>query len=665
MGADVGPRNGGRAVYEKIQGEAARHWGIVKVDNAINGKNSYDAILHEERKASGRLAASGLLIPTLIVIVTVAIAGFVLRDRVSDIVLLRERIRMENRLSMANTLHHVEEYLGGVYSKLLSISLDPRVQAMSDDSREYIQALFDYEWNHFHLSEIYIVERDFDGGRRPFMTFERESKEHSKEEIHSPEREEEEYAVLIQQLQTFAAKPELRAQLSREVRLCAGRRVEERSKGMVYSVPVHSGGKLAGLVAAMVPSRRVTDELTWYPEGKRAVLINEAGEIYGRRQDTDDAGAWFDDRLADQPAAGFFAEAPEVFRVGAWTAIWDPVDVASAEQWWFVHLYDEKVAPAHGYVGGFLAGWHDITGILVAGLLLALLAWLADRRLRERVAFLSARRQAEAEAELRRRQLVQADRMASLGHLVSGVAHEINNPNHIVLSYAEALADAWDGAVPVLDQYLNENGDFDIKGSTYTELRDRVPAMFAGIANGVQRIAAIIDELAVYGGSHSTETMESEQINRVVQSALVLLGNLLKRSTEHLSVSYGKDLPEVMANYQQLEQVIISLVRNACQALRNSQDAIRVETAFDDEARQVLIRIIDGGAGIPDDILEHVTDPFFTTRRESGGIGLGLAVSSKIIEEHGGKLTITSISGEGTTMTVALPAIANTEAQSL
>ncbi len=627
-----------------------------------HGGAFHGGAFHGEASSSRSLARAGYLIPILIVAVTVATAGLVLRDRASDIVSLRERIRVENRLTMANTLQHVEEYLGGVYSKLLSISLDPRVQAMEDDAREYIQALFDYEWDHFHLSELYIVERSFDGEGRPFMTFEHEPEEHTKEEIHSPEREEEEYAVLIGQMRDFGTDPAPRAQLSQEIRLCAGRRVEEQSKGMVYSLPVVSGGTLTGLVAAMVPTRRVVEELTWYPQGQQAILISEGGEIYGGGEDGDGVRGWFEDRFSDRTVAGFFTEAPEIFWVGAWTALWEPADIVSAERWWLVYLYDEAVAPAHGYLGGFLAGWHDVMGILLGGFLLALLAWFTDRRLRERVDFLSERRRAEAEAELRRRQLVQADRMASLGHLVSGVAHEINNPNHIVMTYAEVLADTWEGAVPVLEQYFKEHGDFDIKGSTYAQLRDEVPAMFTGIVNGVQRIAAIIDELAVYGREHSTETMELEQINRVVQSALVLLGNLLKRSTKHLSVNYGEGLPLVVGNYQQLEQVIISLVRNACQALESREDGIRVETVFDGDAKKVLIRVIDDGRGIPDDVLEHVTDPFFTTRRESGGTGLGLAVSSKIIEEHSGTLTITSVSGEGTTATVTLPAVAGGEA---
>jgi polar amino acid transport system substrate-binding protein len=113
------------------------------------------------------------------------------------------------------------------------------------------------------------------------------------------------------------------------------------------------------------------------------------------------------------------------------------------------------------------------------------------------------------------------------------------------------------------------------------------------------------------------------------------------------------DLPEVQANQGRLEQVVVNLVINACQALDRTECAIVIETG---RARDhVFIRVIDEGRGISAEALHKIKDPFFTTKRASGGSGLGLAVSDRIVQEHGGELTFQSVVGRGTTATLSIP----------
>jgi len=112
----------------------------------------------------------------------------------------------------------------------------------------------------------------------------------------------------------------------------------------------------------------------------------------------------------------------------------------------------------------------------------------------------------------------------------------------------------------------------------------------------------------------------------------------------------------VRGNYQRLEQVIVNLLQNSAQAIEDPNQSITVMTESSAEQHTVTIRVSDTGKGIPAELLSRLTDPFFTTRRGEGGTGLGLSVSSSILEEHGGALEFDSEPGRGTTVTVTLPA---------
>lgn len=281
---------------------------------------------------------------------------------------------------------------------------------------------------------------------------------------------------------------------------------------------------------------------------------------------------------------------------------------------------------------------------------------IADKRvLLAMVRDISERKRAEEEVRLRQQQLIQADKMISLGILVSGVAHEINNPNHFIMSNASPLVKAWNSAEPVLDRYYKENGDFAMAGMDYSEARAMIPGMFSSILEGSKRIKSIVDELRAYARERPAELRDYIQLNHVVRSAVTLLSNMLSRSTRRFSLEIQDDLPTVEGNYQRLEQVVINLIQNACQALPDKEKGVMVSTLYDPDQRIVLLEVTDEGMGIPPEDLGHITDPFFTTKRESGGTGLGLSISSSIILEHGGELTFFSSPDEGTRATVKLP----------
>jgi C4-dicarboxylate-specific signal transduction histidine kinase len=264
------------------------------------------------------------------------------------------------------------------------------------------------------------------------------------------------------------------------------------------------------------------------------------------------------------------------------------------------------------------------------------------------------REAAQEQAAVREQQLRQADKMVSLGILVSGVAHEINNPNGLIALNLGLLTDAWGKALPVLDAYYAENGDFSLGAMNYSELREQMPILLADAASSSDRIKAIVDDLKGFSRKSDERLDEIVDVNRVVRASVNLVSNHLKKATRHLTIEMAPDLPPVRGNERRLEQVVINLLLNACDALETPEAPIRVVTRTD--AGQVMVEVIDGGRGIAPADLPHIMDPFFTTRRNAGGTGLGLSVSAGIIEEHRGTLKLESEPGAGATARIVLPA---------
>jgi len=260
------------------------------------------------------------------------------------------------------------------------------------------------------------------------------------------------------------------------------------------------------------------------------------------------------------------------------------------------------------------------------------------------------------ELEERQQQLIQADRLASLGILTSGVAHEVNTPNGIILMNLPVLTEAWQDAVPIFDQHCREHGDFAFGGLTYLRLREEIPAMLADMADGARRIRQIVDDLKSYARHEpSGGEMVAYDLNEVVKNALRLADSSIRKATDHFRVDCAADLPPGLGHPQRLTQVAVNLIVNACQALDSPAKGIAITTRYDEAGQRLQLVVSDEGVGIPPEHLSRLTDPFFTTKRESGGTGLGLSVSLSIVSEHGGEMTFASRPGEGTTVTVTLP----------
>ena len=265
------------------------------------------------------------------------------------------------------------------------------------------------------------------------------------------------------------------------------------------------------------------------------------------------------------------------------------------------------------------------------------------------------KRLAEERALVKQEQLFQAAKMVSLGTLVSGVAHEINNPITSVMLNAPNLARIWDSILPILDKHHEQNGDFQVGAATYSRIRDRIPQMLNGIVDDARRVRDIVADLKDFARDNPSAMRDDVDLNEVVQKAVGLATNLINKSTRHFTLACHPDLPPLLGSAQRIEQVVINLVVNACQALPGMDRAVNLSTGFDAADNQVTLQVRDEGEGIDPEVLNRITDPFFTTRRESGGTGLGLAISNRIVLDHGGRMTFESSPDRGTTVTVVFP----------
>lgn len=267
---------------------------------------------------------------------------------------------------------------------------------------------------------------------------------------------------------------------------------------------------------------------------------------------------------------------------------------------------------------------------------------------------ITQRKHAEHKQLEQQEQLIQAQKMASLGILASGIAHEISNPNSVVLLSSQFFSRALEDVLTVLDDYAARHGDFAIGKLPYGEARGELGRVAKSVGDGALRIQKIIDSFKAFMKPKGGAVYGEVDLNDVLESSVIITNHLLKKSTDHLEIAYDPTAPKVWGDFQRLEIVVINLLTNAGRALTCKSQPIYASVRHDPEAGTVSVVVSDRGAGIPAEDLEHIMDPFFTTRREEGGIGLGLFLSYNIVKSHNGELKATSRVGEGSTFEMVL-----------
>jgi signal transduction histidine kinase len=298
---------------------------------------------------------------------------------------------------------------------------------------------------------------------------------------------------------------------------------------------------------------------------------------------------------------------------------------------------------------------------------------LALQRLEEDI-----RKREAAEAELTRRnneltelnvrlsmaqeQLMQSEKLASIGQLAAGVAHEINNPIGYVFSNFETLgtyiarmlsmleayqlaeASIADSAVREKMQSMREEMDMEF-------LVEDIPLMMAESREGITRVRKIVQDLKDFSRVDANQEWQWADLHAGIDSTLNIVSNEVKYKADVVK-QYG-DIPEIECQPSHINQVIMNIVVNGAHAISGERGVITIRTGR--EGEQVWIEIADTGVGIPKEIQSRIFDPFFTTKQIGSGTGLGLSLSYGIIQKHNGQIEVHSEPGQGTTFRITLP----------
>ena len=250
------------------------------------------------------------------------------------------------------------------------------------------------------------------------------------------------------------------------------------------------------------------------------------------------------------------------------------------------------------------------------------------------------------------RQLLQADKLASLGQLVSGIGHEINNPNTFIRGNLYIIQEAMNDIFPILDQYHKSNPDAKIARLNYDMFRQSVPVLIEDMVQGANRIKGIVDGLRKFAKKDEGLLNETVNLNAITEACLRLADNQIRRTAD-VKVSLDPGLPSIIGNSQKLQQVIVNILINASQAIDKQRGTIDVISQFKD--KEVVLRVKDDGKGMDERTVKQIFDPFFTTKRHQGGTGLGLSIAYGIIKEHQGHIEVESKVGVGTTFCIYIP----------
>ncbi|HPS20076.1 MAG TPA: cache domain-containing protein [Candidatus Omnitrophota bacterium] len=275
-------------------------------------------------------------------------------------------------------------------------------------------------------------------------------------------------------------------------------------------------------------------------------------------------------------------------------------------------------------------------------------------------------RNAYNELKIIQDQLIHSEKMATVGLLAAGVAHEINNPAGFVISNIDILKDYTNGLCEIfrkyeeMRMYYNDNqaGKTPEFFKKIEELKERydynmiisdLPRLIGESVDGMRRIKRIVTDLRSFSRSDEGNLLESD-VHELIQSAINIVWNEIKYKAD-LIKEYG-EVPKIYCNPHQISQVFLNLLVNAAQAITDKGKII-VKTSSDE--KYVIIAVSDNGCGMTEKVIRHIFEPFFTTKPVGKGTGLGLSLAYNIIKSHRGEISVESHPGEGTTFTVRLP----------
>ncbi len=304
-------------------------------------------------------------------------------------------------------------------------------------------------------------------------------------------------------------------------------------------------------------------------------------------------------------------------------------------------------------------------GEIVAGIELC-------RIVEEREKAFDALREAMDTLKQTQHQLVRAEKLAGIGQLAAGIAHEINNPTAFILSNLSAIRkyvvkffsyiDSMEALVKNHEQNNSQPQEIQkdvwqiINSDDYRYLKNDLPEVIEESLDGLHRIKTIVSSLLSFATSREGDRSIVD-INDEIESALRLVIEEIDKHNAQVVKILG-DLPKTSGNPKQLRQMFVNLILNANQAIEPG-GTITIKSEMINN--NISIEISDTGVGVPENVIKNIFNPFYTTQDVGEGVGLGLSIAYRIIESHNGNIDIQSQPGQGTTFTIRLPIISEDE----
>ncbi len=267
---------------------------------------------------------------------------------------------------------------------------------------------------------------------------------------------------------------------------------------------------------------------------------------------------------------------------------------------------------------------------------------------------ISVYKRAELQEKQQQEELRKVDKMRSLASLVSGVAHEINNPNNLIMLNCTFLMKVWDEIIPILDEEEKRRGTLLLHNLPYEEIRKEFAELLLSILNGSDRIKSIVASLRKFVLADNSDTNNSIDLNNIIVRVVDISYNKLKKSSSECNLHLNPNIRAITGNESQIQQLFLNILKNSCEAATEEGQRIEITTDIESDL-SAKITIKDYGCGIHSNDLENIFEPFFTTKRDIHCEGLGLAVSYGIVEQHSGTISIESEYSVGTEVTILLP----------
>ena len=265
-------------------------------------------------------------------------------------------------------------------------------------------------------------------------------------------------------------------------------------------------------------------------------------------------------------------------------------------------------------------------------------------------------RQAEKALRVSELKLIQAEKMSSLGLLVSATAHELQNPNGVITLNFPILKDYLLELLPILDKCFKDHEGYVAFRMSYQDIRREIFQLIDNIEKSSSQITSFISNLKAYSKSKEETKFESVNLNSLVEQTVSLCKHKIDRAIKTLVVNIPEDMPPAFTDPQDLMQVLVNLMINTAQAADKKDSWVKLSARSGNTWREhTIIEISDNGCGMDEITLKKIFDPFFTTKSEDSGTGLGLYICYNLVNGLGGQIEVESELAKGTRFRVILP----------